>query len=82
VIKTKPLQMINFGSEVALAKLGILVERGLLQHLHALLAVGVLLLHLHDGVAQPYLVLATRMIALCQFVLFADDPITTPERKS
>lgn len=50
--------MINFGSEVALAKLGILVERGLLQHLHALLAVGVLLLHLHDGVAQAYLVLA------------------------
>lgn len=73
--------MINFGSEVALAKLGILVERGLLQHLHALLAVGVLLLHLHDGVAEAYLVLATRMIALCQFVLFA-DPITTPERKS
>lgn len=52
----EPLQMIHFWGELALAKL-LILKRDLLQHLHALLAIWILLLHLDDGVAEPYLIL-------------------------
>lgn len=52
----KPLQMINFWGELALAKL-LILKWDLLQYLYTFLAICVLLLHLHDSVAQAYFIL-------------------------
>lgn len=48
--------MIILRGVLAFAKL-LILKWDLLQHLDALLAVRVLLLHLHDGVADPYFIL-------------------------
>lgn len=48
--------MIILGGELALAKL-LILKWDMLLNLYTLLAVRVLLLHLHDGVAQPSFIL-------------------------